>query len=300
MTALGEALALAGAHVTPPRGEAEVAALEERLGVSLPGDYRAFLADVGTSCPQGPPGYGLWSPWDPTRDLDEGERSRDPARPFPLTELWAWGESYDEDAEQAARVEAVWSDGWIWLGTDGCGMHCVLVTAGDARGQVWELNEMGALPYRGGASFSTWMEDWLTGGPVWLAGKWEDDWLAAFERPVARVERAADAEGGERVRAWLRDPYDGRDDAGTCGWVEQLVDADGRDAAAPVGEWTKAVAPSTEPLRMTPAGARLLWQHVREEALSHPPRRDPRTPPGGGNEGPAPVRRRTRWTGWWR
>lgn len=247
---LAEAIELAGARFGPPRGESEVAALERRIRVRLPEDYRHCLAEIGTSCPDGPPHYGLASPWDPTMDLGE---PADPARPFPLTEMWIWEGDADE-----AREESVWEHGWVWLGTDGCGMHWVLVTAGAAAGQVWQLTEMGAVPYRGGTSFSEWLWDWLTGGPLWVWGSGTEDWLAACQRPVARVERSASV-----VRVWLRDPHDARAEPKTCGWIEHPAGA----AGTPVGEWTEAVGAYGRPLAMTPTGARLLWDRLVAEAL---------------------------------
>lgn len=131
---------------------------ERRIGVALPRDYAWFLAHVGTASADGPPHYGLVHPHGEPPD---GEVR--PGRPFPLIEPWVWEgeESFDE-----ARHEAVCGQGWVWLGTDGCGLNWVVVVSGPARGQVWILADVGAAPYRAGRPFADWLGDWLAGGPV--------------------------------------------------------------------------------------------------------------------------------------
>ncbi len=161
----------------------------------------------------------------------------------------------------------------MWLGTDGCGLNWVVVVSGPARGQVWILADVGAAPYRAGRPFADWLGDWLAGGPVWQFGSGVEDWLEPYNDPVADVET-----GGGRVRAGLRAPSDIRPQPGTCGYVEQAVDREGRDAGTPSGRWTTAVGAHGQALSMTARGARLLWRRVRADALEPgrlplPPRR---------------------------
>jgi hypothetical protein len=198
-SALADEVSAAGARFGAPLGAGERLALERRLGVELPTDYRWVLEQVGAGSSDGPPYYGLASPKEP-RDIDE--RPAHPERPFPLTKPWVWEDDPEIDE---ARLDAVWQHGWLWLGTDGCGMDWALVVSGSARGQVWSLTDVGAAPYGEGAGFATWLGDWLAGGPIWRFGSDTVDWLRAFTRPVAKVEaggrRGRRSPGGSRVAA---------------------------------------------------------------------------------------------------
>lgn len=261
-SALADEVSAAGARFGAPLGAGERLALERRLGVELPTDYRWVLEQVGAGSSDGPPYYGLASPKEP-RDIDE--RPAHPERPFPLTKPWVWEDDPEIDE---ARLDAVWQHGWLWLGTDGCGMDWALVVSGSARGQVWSLTDVGAAPYGEGAGFATWLGDWLAGGPIWRFGSDTVDWLRAFTRPVAKVEAGGAAGGHREVRVWLREPHDGAREPRACGFLDVVVDLDGTEAGTPTGARTTPVAQHGMALAMPPRGARLLWGHVRPDALA--------------------------------
>lgn len=252
-----------GARFDPVLTESALSDLEEHLGVALPAGYRASLARVGAGCPDGPPSYGLAAPGTPTKEL--GASPRDPALPFPLTSPWVWE---DEEEIDEPLLEAVWEHGWIWLGTDGCGSHWALVTAGSARGQVWNIADVGAGPYRSGATFDTWLVDWLDLGPLWRSQGDGFRSLERYERPVAGVDVHRHPEG-RGLRIELRRPSDARPPLRACGVLEVVVDDRGRAVSRPRGQWLTRGPGRDEPgLRMTFQGAALLWDHVRPDALA--------------------------------
>ena len=146
-------------RLNPPATEAALAAREQTWGVTLPEEARRIVLELGDGCPDGPAGYGMPRLGDPVADLDS---EPDPAQPFPLTDMWVW--ESEDDADWTA-VEAVWSRGWLPLGTDGCGQYPVLVVSGAERGEVWHLNEMGAFRHSGRRGLAGFMLDWLECGP---------------------------------------------------------------------------------------------------------------------------------------
>jgi SMI1 / KNR4 family (SUKH-1) len=137
----------------PPLGMAAVAAFEAEHAVELPEPYRLFITDIANGA-IGPPHYGL---------LPIGERKHmsvgpveptDLARPFPLEIPWVWEDdpaARDEEIEEARRF------GILPLGTDGDGMDFVLVVSGAARGQVWEITDVGAV------AVAPTFRDWIRG-----------------------------------------------------------------------------------------------------------------------------------------
>jgi hypothetical protein len=122
-----------GYRLNPPLAEAEAVAVEQRLGVSLPTEYRAFVTQVGDG--GAGPGYGVHSlrEWLATAQA-AGRKARrragelvDPARPFgrPVT------------VAEAARLGGFPTHGVIPLCETGCGGAYCLVTAGTEQGWVW-------------------------------------------------------------------------------------------------------------------------------------------------------------------
>jgi hypothetical protein len=103
----------------------------------------------------GPPFYGLVPPGG-TCHADHEVSSVVLARPFPLSDTWAWEDEMDEsDQALLDRIEQVHSSGILLLGTDGCGMDYVLVVTGAARGQVWQVTGEFAWPVA--SDFGTWV-----------------------------------------------------------------------------------------------------------------------------------------------
>jgi hypothetical protein len=86
----------------------------------------------------------------------------DLAKPFPFTKPWVWeGEPYDAVKRATAR------HGSLHLGSEGCGMHWLLIVSGAERGNVWMYTSVGVVPLEPKRSFLDWVEAWLDGVTEW-------------------------------------------------------------------------------------------------------------------------------------
>jgi hypothetical protein len=131
-----------GWRVAPPLGEPAVARFEGEHGIRLPEPYRTFVTDTADGA-AGPPHDGLLALGDHARMSAGPARPADLARPFPLVEPWVWEGDDDAGDEAVTNVRTL---GILPLGTDGDGLDYVLVVTGEARGQVWEVTDVGAAP----------------------------------------------------------------------------------------------------------------------------------------------------------
>lgn len=141
---------------------------------------------TGSSCPsrtarasrrsptaptKGPPAYGLLGLAELPGDWGGEAAERDLGKPFPLTEAWLWEEDEGEDdAERDAAVDRVLLHGSVVLGTDGCAMDWHLVVSGPHRGHVWQVTDVGALPFgaefghtTATSGFTGWVRHWAAG-----------------------------------------------------------------------------------------------------------------------------------------
>jgi hypothetical protein len=150
-----EQVAARGVSLGPPLTERDVQAFEVMHGIDLPEPYRWFLTNVGNGG-NGPPGYDL-APLNDAR-CERGEPNPSIARPYPLTEPWLWEDDEDPDDD---LIDAAYSYGRVWLGTDGCGGQWVLIVKGEARGEVWFVCGEGAGPAEPRQDFLEWYADWL-------------------------------------------------------------------------------------------------------------------------------------------
>jgi hypothetical protein len=145
----------------------DVATFERRHRVELPLGFRRFILEVGNGGDG--PGNGL-APFDP-----HSEQPR-VSHPFPLDGLWVWA---DEDAPDPERIAAC-RDGWLTLGTEGCGMDWVLIVSGAQRGSVWNIESQGAQPCAPALDFLSWYAAWCrwmaTGGPRSKTSWWDVVW----------------------------------------------------------------------------------------------------------------------------
>ncbi|MER5475826.1 SMI1/KNR4 family protein [Streptomyces sp. NPDC002734] len=174
LAALREAFAVDDGG-SPALGWEAVRAFEAEHGVVLPEPYRSFVAEVTDGSAQGPPDYGLVPLAELPADWGEGRPPRDLAQPFPLTEAWLWEEDDRPQEELDALFGPVFDHGTVVLGTDGCGMYWHLVVTGPHRGHIWNVTDVGALPF--GAEFGhTTAESGFAGWVAhWAAGKeWFD------------------------------------------------------------------------------------------------------------------------------
>ncbi|MDR6321230.1 SMI1/KNR4 family protein [Actinoplanes couchii] len=145
-----------------------VHAFEERHGVVLPEPYRSFVAEISDGSGLGPPDHGLLGLADLPSDWGSDGSERDLAGSFPLTGPWLWEGDEEEPGEE--RLRAVFDDGSIVLGTDGCGMNWHLIVTGPQRGHVWHISGEGAMPVGAEPGFAGWVRRWAAGEPWFDAG----------------------------------------------------------------------------------------------------------------------------------
>ena len=147
--------------------ERTVRSFESTYGITLPEDYRRFVLVAGNGG-DGPPLYGLA----PVQRSDQNSAGSvwpgfSPATEFSLREPWLWDNDPEVDESVGGPVDRVHKNGHIYLGTHGCGIECVLITAGPERGNVWLISGEGAKPESDGTgrlSFLDWIETWLNSG----------------------------------------------------------------------------------------------------------------------------------------
>lgn len=160
----------------PVLSESVLAAFEADHGVTLPEDYRRFLAHVGNGGPG--PGYGLL-PLEKALDYDNklwgGPVPLDHLRhPFPHTATYNPKEDQQPDwqaADDGLLTEeemylAIFRHyrGLIGLAHEGCARYWVLVVTGPARGTVWiDATDSGGPFVPLGCGFLEWYENWLGG-----------------------------------------------------------------------------------------------------------------------------------------
>ncbi|WP_330456851.1 SMI1/KNR4 family protein [Streptomyces sp. NBC_00820] len=158
-------------------GWAAVRAFEAEHGIVLPEPYRTFVAEVTDGSHQGPPSCGLVGLAALPSDWPDDGAKRDPGKPFPLTETWVWEADEDAFDDPEAVIEQVIDHGSVVLGTDGCAMNWHLVVTGPMRGHIWQVTDVGALPF--GApfghttaepGFAGWVRHWAAGKEWFDAG----------------------------------------------------------------------------------------------------------------------------------
>lgn len=161
-----------GMRLRPPLAPDDVAAVEARLGVALPEDYRAFVTRVGDG--GAGPAYGVF----PLADaLHRSGVDRVPALlrlPYRHVERYEpeeddeWNAFWDRVAaggvgEAEKREWALLERrGALELCDEGCGYLHFLVVTGPARGTMWNDGRgsgFGFAPL--GVTFLEWYERWL-------------------------------------------------------------------------------------------------------------------------------------------
>ncbi|MFF9329397.1 SMI1/KNR4 family protein [Streptomyces sp. NPDC014776] len=155
----------------PALGWEAVHAFEAEHGIVLPEPYRTCVAEITDGSHQGPPAYGLLGLGELPGDWGGEAAERDLGKPFPLTEAWLWEEDEGEDdTERDAAVDRVLHHGSVVLGTDGCAMGWHLVVGGPHRGHVWQVTDVGALPFgaefghtTATSGFTGWVRHWAAG-----------------------------------------------------------------------------------------------------------------------------------------
>ncbi len=140
----------------PKLKRADITAFQERTGSKLPREYAAFLTKIGD-------GFEVTfrrftyrlPPLAEVRFDPEGIKKR-----FGRREGWCW--ETDEKATNKA-IEAALTNGQIELVDCGCGQSYNLIVRGGARGEVWNMTDVGVSPCGNGADFLDWLAAFLDG-----------------------------------------------------------------------------------------------------------------------------------------
>jgi hypothetical protein len=142
----------------------EVAALEKRIGIQFPTDYREFITHVAAGGLG--PAYGLRS----VKPAMAASAHLD--QPFPWTAYFNPSDGRRDDERDWDREAA----GTLALCDEGCGHSHRLVVTGPAHGTMWidsRGSDQGFIPL--GASFISWYERWLDHALAGGNGVW---WLS--------------------------------------------------------------------------------------------------------------------------
>jgi len=142
-------------RVLPPVAESELQAFERQHAITLPHEYRTFLAVVSRG--GAGPAYGLIPFGDP-RALADPSRADFLRTPFAFSDAAGAGEPW---ADVDGYTETLLA-GTLALCDEGCGYIHFLVCTGPTRGDMWidaAVSDGGFVPLRCG--FMDWYERWL-------------------------------------------------------------------------------------------------------------------------------------------
>lgn len=143
----------------PPLKRTEVTAFQEKTGVKLPKEYTAFLTKIGDGFQVKFDSFLYNLPplaevlYDP-----EGIKKR-----FSHREAWVWE---DDDSATDRKIAAATTNGQLELVDRGCGQSFRLIVCGGAKGEVWDVADVGVAPYGNGLDFLDWLKDFLDGKAV--------------------------------------------------------------------------------------------------------------------------------------
>ncbi len=151
-----ERLATLGVVPRPPLKRDAVSAFQEKTGVKLPKEYTAFLTKIGD-------GFEVTFDQFTYRFPPLEEVPFDPERVkkrFSHREAWVWE---DDDRATGEKITAAVHNGQLSLVDCGCGRSFNLIVCGGAKGEVWDVTDVGAAPYGNGLDFLDWIKDFLDG-----------------------------------------------------------------------------------------------------------------------------------------
>lgn len=152
----------------PPLGQEGVVAWEAENRVTLPEPYRTFVTEVSNGSSLGPAEDGGLQPlgWLPASWPDLGPRA--PGEPFPLEAAWPW-EDDDTVDDDDPRINTVYTQGSVVLGSEDGQSFWILLTAGSRRGEVWMVADVGAIPVPADEAwgFEEWVRHWHASNDWW-------------------------------------------------------------------------------------------------------------------------------------
>ncbi len=151
-----EKMAELGIKARPVLKKVQIQAFEEHIGVKLPREYTAFLTQIGDGFEWDElPGCKVIA-FPPLEQAKyDSERV---AKRFNFKEAWDWEDDADATDKQ---IVSMTYNGQIHFADCGCGEWYSIILCGSAKGEVWDITDVGAGPYRNGADFLDWLLDAL-------------------------------------------------------------------------------------------------------------------------------------------
>lgn len=138
-----------GLSLNPCLKRTQIKVFEERYGVKLPREYQAFLTQIGDgltgACAILPLEQAVFDPQHITKR-------------FSFREAWIWE---DDKKAKKARIASALQNGQLQLADMGDGRSYRLIVCGSAKGEVWEMTDVGIAPHKSGGDFLDWFEDFL-------------------------------------------------------------------------------------------------------------------------------------------
>jgi hypothetical protein len=152
-----------------PLGYTAVEAWESEHGLALPEPYRTVVAEICNGYTLGPPQDGGMERLGCLPQYWPDLGPRQPGTLFPLTQAWLWEDDDSVDPDEDPRVDAVFTQGSVVLGSEDGQCFWIMVTTGPRRGEVWMVADVGAGPAQDGEAcgFLEWVRQWHT-APSWL------------------------------------------------------------------------------------------------------------------------------------
>jgi len=138
----------------PPLKRDAVTTFQEKTGIKLPREYTAFLTKIGD-------GFEITFDRFTYRFPPLAEAQFDPERikkRFSHREAWIWE---DDDSATDRKITAAVQNGQLSLVDCGCGRSFKLIVCGGAKGEVWDVTDVGIAPYGNGLDFLDWIKDFL-------------------------------------------------------------------------------------------------------------------------------------------
>lgn len=140
----------------PPLKRDAIDTFQEQTGIKLPKEYTAFLTKIGD-------GFEIkfdhfFYRFPPLAEIPYD--SECVKKRFSHREVWCWEEDPNATNQKIANATR---NGQIELIDCGCGRSFRLIVCGGAKGEVWDMADVGIAPYGNGLDFLDWMKDFLDG-----------------------------------------------------------------------------------------------------------------------------------------
>lgn len=128
----------------------QIEEFEQGAKIKLPKEYTLFLTEIGD-------GFETELYIETIIPFSEANfNPEDIAKKFNFQNLWVW----EGDERPDSRYHSI-GNGQLHLMNNGCGYYYNLIVCGRAKGEVWEMTDVGMGPYKYGADFLDWIWDFL-------------------------------------------------------------------------------------------------------------------------------------------